>query len=200
MAGHDIFTEAEEIKHSIGYMSQKFSLYEDLTPFENIDFYLGVYSVPQEQWKERSDWILDMTQLQERRDRLTREICRRDGGSGWHWAARCSTSRDILFLDEPTSGVDPITRRHFWDFIGQLAAEGHHGVCDHALYGRGPPLRADRHDQRRQDRRFGQPGDIIRQSCPDKPDADLNDAFIALMSGRKGRHEASHQGRPSSDG
>ena len=78
VAGHDIFTQPEEIKKSIGYMSQKFSLYEDLTPFENIRFYLGIYSVAQDQWKDRIEWVLDMTQLQEARNRLTRDL-----PSGW---------------------------------------------------------------------------------------------------------------------
>ena len=74
VAGHDIAREPEEIKKSIGYMSQKFSLYEDLTPYENIRFYLGIYAVPEDQWKERIDWILDMTQLAEVRNRYTREL------------------------------------------------------------------------------------------------------------------------------
>jgi ABC-2 type transport system ATP-binding protein len=74
VAGYDIVTEAEEVKHAIGYMSQKFSLYEDLTPAENLRFYLGIYSVPEKEWAERSAWILDMTRLAEARDRLTREL------------------------------------------------------------------------------------------------------------------------------
>jgi len=69
VAGHDIFKESEEIKKSIGYMSQKFSLYEDLSPYENIRFYLGIYAVPQDQWKDRIEWILDITRLQEVRNR-----------------------------------------------------------------------------------------------------------------------------------
>ena len=123
VAGHDIMTEAEEIKHSIGYMSQKFSLYEDLTPFENLRFYLGVYNVPQEQWPERIDWVLNMTRLQDVRNRKTKEL-----PPGWRQrlALGCSLLHkpDILFLDEPTSGVDPITRQHFWNFIKQLARGG----------------------------------------------------------------------------
>ena len=74
MAGFDIFTEPERIKQSIGYMSQKFSLYLDLTPFENIRFYLGIYNVPQTQWTERIDWVFEMTRPREVRDRLTREL------------------------------------------------------------------------------------------------------------------------------
>jgi len=123
VAGHDIVTEPEEIKHSIGYMSQKFSLYEDLTPYENLRFYLGIYSVPPEQWEERIDWVLNMTRLQEEKNRLTKEL-----PPGWRQrlALGCSLLHkpDVLFLDEPTSGVDPITRQHFWNFIQQLARDG----------------------------------------------------------------------------
>ncbi|HJX31919.1 MAG TPA: ABC transporter ATP-binding protein, partial [Thermodesulfobacteriota bacterium] len=74
VAGYDIFTEAEEIKKSIGYMSQKFSLYGDLTPYENIRFYLGIYNVSPGKWKERTEWVLDLTRLHDVRDRLTREL------------------------------------------------------------------------------------------------------------------------------
>jgi ABC-2 type transport system ATP-binding protein len=183
VAGHDIFKEPEEIKKSIGYMSQKFSLYEELTPFENLRFYLGVYSVAQEEWKNRIEWILDMTRLQEVRDRPTREL-----PSGWRQrlALGCALLHrpDIIFLDEPTSGVDPITRQHFWDFIGQLAREGitvfvttHY--MDEARYcerivmiNEGKIVAA------------GSPAEIIAVACPDRPDADLNDAFITLMSRR----------------
>ncbi|MGD9039010.1 MAG: ABC transporter ATP-binding protein [Desulfobacteraceae bacterium] len=122
VAGCDIFKEAEKIKQSIGYMSQKFSLYEDMTPFENVRFYLGIYSVPSDQWEERIEWVLEMTRLQDVRDRLTREL-----PPGWRQrlALGCALLHrpKILFLDEPTSGVDPITRRHFWEFIGLLAQQ-----------------------------------------------------------------------------
>ena len=157
VAGYDIVTEAEEVKHSIGYMSQKFSLYEDLTPLENLRFYLGVYSVPEEQWAERREWVLDMTRLQEVRNRQTRDL-----PPGWRQrlALGCALLHRprILFLDEPTSGVDPITRRHFWTFIAQLAADGNNHFRHDPLHGRGAPLRADRDDQRGEDRRRGEPG------------------------------------------
>ena len=181
VAGHDIFTEPEEIKKSIGYMSQKFSLYEDLTPIENIRFYLGIYSVAQDQWKDRIEWILDMTQLQEVQDRLTREL-----PPGWRQrlALGCALLHrpDILFLDEPTSGVDPITRQHFWDFIAQLAREGITAfVTTHYM------------DEARHCERIvminegkivasGSPQEIIATACPGRSDADLNDAFITLMT------------------
>lgn len=181
VAGHDIFLESEEIKRSIGYMSQKFSLYEDLSPYENIRFYLGIYSVPQREWKERIEWILDMTRLQDVQNRLTREL-----PQGWRQrlALGCAMLHrpDILFLDEPTSGVDPITRQHFWSFIRQLAQEGITAfVTTHYM------------DEARNCERIvminegmivaaGSPPEIIATACPDRPDADLNDAFTALMS------------------
>ena len=185
VAGYDIFAQAEQVKHVIGYMSQRFSLYEDLTPFENLRFYLGVYTVPSDQWAERIEWALDLIRLQDVRDRLTRDL-----PPGWRQrlALGCALLHrpDILFLDEPTSGVDPITRRHFWEFIGQLASQGvtvfvttHH--MDEA-----------RHCQRivmiNEGRiaAAGPPREIISRTCPDRRDADLNDVFIKLMS--RGSH------------
>jgi ABC-2 type transport system ATP-binding protein len=180
VAGHDIISEPEEIKHSIGYMSQKFSLYEDLTPYENLRFYLGVYSVPQEQWEERIDWVLNMTRLQEEKNRLTKEL-----PPGWRQrlALGCSLLHkpEILFLDEPTSGVDPITRQHFWNFIQQLAREGitvfvttHYmdeaRFCERIVMINAGSIVAS-----------GSPAEIIASACPDQPKADLNDAFITLM-------------------
>ena len=180
VAGYDIMKESEEIKHSIGYMSQKFSLYEDLTPFENLRFYLGVYSVPQEQWKERINWVLDIAKLQEVRNRLTKEL-----PQGWRQrlALGCSLLHrpDILFLDEPTSGVDPVTRQHFWNFIKQLAKDGitifvttHYmdeaRFCERIVMINAGNIVAS-----------GSPAEIIAGACPGKPEADLNDAFITLM-------------------
>lgn len=180
VAGHDIFTEAEEIKQSIGYMSQKFSLYEDLTPFENIRFYLGIYNVPSDLWEERIEWVLDMTRLQDVRDRPTREL-----PPGWRQrlALGCALLHrpEILFLDEPTSGVDPVTRRHFWEFIDLLAQQGVTVfVTTHYM------------DEARNCQRIvminegrivasGSPLEITRGVFPDRLDADLNDVFIRLM-------------------
>lgn len=183
VAGHDIVTDPEEVKQSIGYMSQKFSLYEDLTPFENMRFYLGVYSVDPALWNERIAWVLKMTRLQDARDRLTKEL-----PPGWRQrlALGCSLLHkpDVLFLDEPTSGVDPVTRRHFWNFIGQIAGEGITVfVTTHYM------------DEAQFCRRIvminagvivasGTPKEIIAAACPRRSNADLNDAFIALMSRR----------------
>ncbi len=144
VAGYDIFTQTEDIKQAIGYMSQKFSLYLDMTPFENIRFYLGIYDVPSRFWKERTQEVLKITRLTNVRNRLTREL-----PPGWRQrlALGCALLHQpkLLFLDEPPSGVDPITRRHFWEFIKQLTSEG---VT--VLYGRDPALQPGGHDQRRQ--------------------------------------------------
>ena len=189
VAGYDIVTEAEEVRHAIGYMSQKFSLYEDLTPMENLRFYLGVYSVPESQWTERREWVLDMTRLAEVRNRLTREL-----PPGWRQrlALGCALLHRprILFLDEPISGVDPITRRHFWTFIGRLADEGitvfvtTHYMDEARNCGRIVMINEGRIVA------SGSPEEIIRGACPGRPDADLNDAFVSLMSGRDGREAA----------
>jgi ABC-2 type transport system ATP-binding protein len=181
VAGNDIMTQSEMVKHSIGYMSQKFSLYEDLTPFENIRFFLGLYQVPEVLWKDRMEWILDMTQLGEVRDRVTRDL-----PQGWRQrlALGCAMLHkpDILFLDEPTSGVDPITRRHFWEFIRELAGRGitvfvtTHYMDEALNCGRIVMINLGVIVAQ------GSPQEIIASACPDKPGADLNDAFISLMA------------------
>jgi ABC-2 type transport system ATP-binding protein len=123
VAGLDIRTQGKEIKRHIGYMSQLFSLYADLTVEENIAFFSGLYGVPRERRAERRDWVLEMAGLQEQRRRLTGEL-----SLGWkqRLALGCAVLHEppVLFLDEPTSGVDPISRRGFWDLIYALAATG----------------------------------------------------------------------------
>ncbi|MCB1009610.1 MAG: ABC transporter ATP-binding protein, partial [Acidobacteria bacterium] len=123
VAGHDIGRERRAIKRSIGYMSQLFSLYGDLTVEENIAFFSGLYSVPVERRSERRDWVLEMADLVEQRARPTAEL-----SLGWkqRLALGCAVLHEppILFLDEPTSGVDPISRRRFWDLIYRLADNG----------------------------------------------------------------------------
>ena len=120
--GFDVFSEAEQIKAHIGYMSQKFSLYEDLTVEENIDFYSGIYQIPKEEKKARKDWVVKMSGLEEHRNSLTSIL---PGGWRQRLALGCALLHKppVIFLDEPTSGVDPISRRNFWDLIYQLAAE-----------------------------------------------------------------------------
>ncbi|MFW6115335.1 MAG: ABC transporter ATP-binding protein [Thermodesulfobacteriota bacterium] len=184
VAGFDIYSEAEAIKRSIGYMSQKFSLYEDMTPVENIRFYLGVYEVPQKTWKEKSEWILDMARLQDVRDRITKEL-----PPGWRQrlALGCALLHQpqILFLDEPTSGVDPISRRSFWEFIHKLAQEGVTVfVTTHYM------------DEARNCQRLvminegriaamGTPREIIGEVFPGRPEAGLEDVFVRLMARRQ---------------
>jgi ABC-2 type transport system ATP-binding protein len=121
--GFDVSTQPELIKKSIGYMSQKFSLYDDLTVEENIDFFGGVYGVAAALRNERKDYVLEMAGLLERRNSLTREL---SGGWKQRLALGCAILHQppILFLDEPTSGVDPIARRNFWDLIYQLSEQG----------------------------------------------------------------------------
>jgi len=123
VAGFDITRESEKIKARIGYMSQKFSLYEDLTVEENIEFYGDIYGVPPRRLQERKAWILEMANLKDRSRSLTRELA-----MGWkqRLALGCAMVHEpeILFLDEPTAGVDPISRRQFWDLIFTVAGQG----------------------------------------------------------------------------
>ncbi len=121
--GYDVFSEAEKIKSHIGYMSQKFSLYEDLTVEENIDFYSGIYQIPQGEKAARKEWAIKMSGLDEHRKSLTSILA---GGWRQRLALGCALLHKppVIFLDEPTSGVDPISRRNFWDLINELAAEG----------------------------------------------------------------------------
>jgi ABC-2 type transport system ATP-binding protein len=123
VAGFDVRTEAEKIKAHIGYMSQKFSLYEDLTVEENIDFYSGIYRIPPEKKRERKEWVLEMAGLREHRHSRTAVL---SGGWKQRLALGCAILHEppVIFLDEPTSGVDPISRRQFWDLIYELAGKG----------------------------------------------------------------------------
>src|SRR5271166_1222792 len=124
VGGFDIATESEAVKHNIGYMSQRFSLYDDLSVEENIDFFSGIYNVPRQRRAERKDYVLRMAGIQERRSSLTALL---SGGWKQRLALGCAILHEppILFLDEPTSGVDPIARRNFWELIYQLSEAGH---------------------------------------------------------------------------
>jgi len=123
IAGHDIYTESEAIKQSIGYMSQRFSLYEDLTPRENIRLYGGIYGLTRKQIRERSDRVLARLGLAGVADDAVRRL-----PLGWRQKLAFSVALlhqpKVVFLDEPTSGVDPITRRQFWELIYDAAAGG----------------------------------------------------------------------------
>jgi ABC-2 type transport system ATP-binding protein len=123
VAGFDVRTEPEKIKANIGYMSQKFSLYEDLTVEENINFYSGIYRIPPEKKKERKEWVIEMAGLQDRRHSRTGIL---SGGWKQRLAFGCAILHEppIIFLDEPTAGVDPVSRRQFWDLIYELSGKG----------------------------------------------------------------------------
>jgi ABC-2 type transport system ATP-binding protein len=123
VAGFDLRTQPERIKENIGYMSQKFSLYEDLTVEENIDFYGGIYRIPREMKRERKAWVLRMAGLEGQR-RLRTSLL--PGGWKQRLSLGCALLHEppVLFLDEPTSGVDPSSRRSFWELIYQMAAKG----------------------------------------------------------------------------
>jgi len=121
--GLDIARESEAIKTRVGYMSQLFSLYGDLTVAENIAFFSGLYGVPRARRAARRDWVLEMAGLTEHQRQLTSSL-----PLGWkqRLALGCAVLHEppLLFLDEPTSGVDPLSRRRFWDLIATLAAAG----------------------------------------------------------------------------
>jgi ABC-2 type transport system ATP-binding protein len=123
VADFDIYTQTDDIKQNIGYMSQKFSLYEDLTVAENLEFYGGIYGLSKSELKAASETIIESIHLQEYLHKLTRDI-----PLGWkqRLALSCAILHKpkILFLDEPTGGVDPISRREFWNLIYDLAENG----------------------------------------------------------------------------
>jgi ABC-2 type transport system ATP-binding protein len=123
VAGFDVRTQAEQIKLHIGYMSQRFSLYEDLTVEENIDFYGGIYGLKGDLLAQRKDWALAMAGIREYRESLTAIL---SGGWKQRLALACAILHEppIIFLDEPTSGVDPLSRRRFWDLISTMADHG----------------------------------------------------------------------------
>ncbi len=123
VAGFDINAQSESIKRNIGYMSQKFSLYEDLTVMENLNFFGGVYGLKNRVLKDRIDWAVEMAGLRGRTSSLTGPL-----PVGWkqRLALGCALLHrpQIVFLDEPTGGVDPLSRRRFWDLIHTLTDEG----------------------------------------------------------------------------
>jgi ABC-2 type transport system ATP-binding protein len=123
VAGHDVLRDPYDLRARIGYMSQMFSLYGDLTVIENIALFAGLYGVRGSRFADRRDWILGMADLEHRQDHLTASL-----PLGWkqRLALGCAVLHEpeILFLDEPTSGVDPMARRRFWDLIYDLASAG----------------------------------------------------------------------------
>ncbi len=123
VAGFDVYREAEKIKKNIGYMSQRFSLYEDLTVVENIQFYAGIYGLTNQQIKSKTTGLIEKLGLLEVRDSRIQSL-----PLGWKQKLAFSVAilhdPKIVFLDEPTGGVDPITRRQFWDLIYEAAHNG----------------------------------------------------------------------------
>lgn len=123
VAGYDLFREPEKIKQNIGYMSQKFSLYEDLAVKENIRFYGGIYGLTDKQIKSKMEYLLHQLDLEDKATTLVKSL-----PLGWKQKLSFSVAMlhepQIVFLDEPTGGVDPITRREFWNLIYQASAAG----------------------------------------------------------------------------
>ena len=123
VAGYNVYTQREKIKSSIGYMSQKFSLYEDLTIRENIRFYAGIYGLPDLQIKEKTEILIDKLDLKQAANKLVKDL-----PLGWKQKLAFSVAvfhdPKLVFLDEPTGGVDPITRRKFWELIYDTAGKG----------------------------------------------------------------------------
>jgi len=123
VGGFDVYTETEKIKKNIGYMSQKFSLYTDLTILENIRFYAGIYGLSKEVIKSRTEELIETLKLGDICNKLIRDI-----PLGWKQKLAFSVAifhkPMIVFLDEPTGGVDPITRRQFWDLIYEASDTG----------------------------------------------------------------------------
>ena len=123
VAGFEVGRESRQIKFRIGYMSQKFSLYEDLMVEENLSFFAAVYRLPKATARERIDWALEYSELSDKRRTMTKDL---PGGIRQRLALACALMHrpSILFLDEPTSGVDPIVRRRFWETIYDLSRDG----------------------------------------------------------------------------
>jgi ABC-2 type transport system ATP-binding protein len=123
VVGHDVAREPEAVKASIGYMTQRFSLYEDLSVVENLEFYAAIYGVGRRRRRARVDTVVELTGLGDRRKQLAGTL---SGGWKQRLALACSTIHEppLLFLDEPTAGVDPVSRRAFWERIHAIAHEG----------------------------------------------------------------------------
>ncbi len=123
VAGFDVYKHTEEIKKNIGYMSQKFSLYENLTIVENLEFFGGIYGLSNQKIKQKSEELIAKLGLEKEKDKLVSEL-----PLGWKQKLAFSVAvfhePEIVFLDEPTGGVDPVTRRQFWDLIYEAAENG----------------------------------------------------------------------------
>ena len=123
VGGYNINNQSEDLRRNIGYMSQRFSLYDDLTVEQNIRFFGGVYGLDGSRLKERMSWVIKMAGLEGRESSLTRTLA---GGFKQRLALGCAILHEpgIVFLDEPTGGVDPVSRRNFWELISSLSEQG----------------------------------------------------------------------------
>lgn len=123
VAGFDIMSQAEQIKRHIGYMSQKFSLYEDLTVKENLTLFSTIYGMSDKEIKMKSDEVFHALEMEDMRNTLVKDI-----PTGWKqklaFSAATMHTPDVVFLDEPTGGVDPVTRRRFWELIYKASSQG----------------------------------------------------------------------------
>lgn len=123
VAGFDIMSQAEDIKRHIGYMSQKFSLYEELTVSENLTLFSTIYGMTDKEIKKKSEEVFKVLEMEDMRNTLVKDI-----PTGWKqklaFSAATMHRPDVVFLDEPTGGVDPVTRRRFWELIYQASSEG----------------------------------------------------------------------------
>ena len=183
VAGYDILTQSEKIKHSIGYMSQKFSLYPDLTGRENMQFYGSAYNLDRKHLNQRIDTLIPLLALDD-------FIDRRAGTLPVGWRQRLALSvallhkPRILFLDEPTGGVDPVFRRRFWDVLYNLAAEGvtifvtTHYMDEAEYCGRISIM------HRGEIVSLGKPFDLVREAGA----KDLEEMFIGLIEDREAAH------------
>lgn len=181
VVGFDVAKDPESVKAHIGYMSQKFSLYDDLSVEENIEFFSGIYGVPKEKREERKAYALKMAGIEERRLSMTREL---PGGLKQRLALGCAILHEppVIFLDEPTSGVDPLARRAFWDLINDLSHAGHtifvttHYMeeaeyCNRlALMYQGKVIA------------LGTPGELCDQiRSPELPEPTMEDVFVTMI-------------------
>lgn len=180
VAGYDLFRDAERIKGRIGYMSQQFSLYPDLTPYENLRFFLAVYRVPSALWAARIEEAVATVGLGPALHRLVREL---PPGVNQRLALACALLHRprLLFLDEPTAGVDPLARRAFWELIRELSRQGvsvlvsTHHLEEADFCGRVALIHAGRIVA------SGPPHRLAAEALPGRPGAGLEEAFAVLL-------------------
>lgn len=180
VAGYDLFRDAERIKGRIGYMSQQFSLYPDLTPYENLRFFLAVYRVPPALWAARIEETVATVGLGAELHRLVRTL---PPGVSQRLALACALLHRprLLFLDEPTAGVDPLARRVFWGLIRELSRQGvsvlvsTHHLEEADFCGRVALIHEGRIVA------SGPPRRLVAEALPERPEAGLEEAFAVLL-------------------